>query len=89
MVYYKIYQAIIMGLHEIYDRLARTYYNSWERLVIRNPLKYYFSYARFLVTAQAPKISYYNPFEPEYTKKTVRNNAPIVIGMFTATFLLS
>jgi hypothetical protein len=78
-----------MGLHEFYDGLAKTSQNTYELLTTRNPLKYYLSYAYYLAFAQGPKLSYANNFEPEYTKKTVKFNAPIVLGMFAATWMMA
>lgn len=76
-----------MGLDEVYNKLATSSQNAYERLVKRNPLKYYLNYGKYLVFAEGPKLSYVNPFEPEYTKKSVKMNAPIVIGMFAVTFI--
>ena len=55
----------------------------------RNSATRYLSYARYLITAQGPKLSYVNNYEPEYTRKAVRYNAPIVVSMFVGTFLLA
>ena len=55
----------------------------------RSPFMQYVRYGRYLVIAQSPKLSYVNNFEPEYTKKTVKYNAPIVLSMFAGTLLLS
>ena len=73
----------------MYDTIARQTQNTVDAVKVRNPLRYYFNYGRYLVFAQGPKLSYVNNFEPEYTKKTVRYNAPIVLGMFAVTFILA
>lgn len=78
-----------MSLKKAYSSLANNFHLNADRFIVKNPLKYYFDYGMFLLTAQGPKLSYINNFEPEYTKKQVKHNAPIVLSMFVATFLLS
>ena len=73
----------------MYDTLARQAQNTVDVVKDRNPLRHYFNYGRYLLFAQGPKLSYVNNFEPDYTKKTVRFNAPIVVGMFAVTFILA
>jgi hypothetical protein len=51
-----------MGIHELYEQIAVTSQKIYEALVRKNPMRYYFGYARYLVTAEAPKISYMNPY---------------------------
>ena len=36
-----------------------------------------------------PKISYANPFEPAYTRPTVKYNAPIIAGLVLFTLWAS
>lgn len=76
-----------MGLDEVYNKLATSSQNAYDRFVTRNPLRYYLNYGKYLILAQGPKLSYINTFEPEYTKKSVKMNAPIVLGMFAVTFI--
>lgn len=75
-----------MGLKELYNSFTENGENLRQR-IMKNPLRPYLNYATYLVTAQGPKLSYVNSFEPEYTRKTVKYNAPIVFGMFFVTAL--
>lgn len=77
-----------MGLNEIYEAIATTSQGAIEK-IRRNPLSPYLAYGRYLLFAQGPKLSYVNNYEPEYTRKTIKYNAPIVLSMFAATFVLS
>lgn len=78
-----------MSLKKLYETIATTYTGTRNNLLVKNPLRYYFDYGMFLLSAQAPKLAYINNYEPEYTRKEVKHNAPIVLSMFAATFLLS
>ena len=78
-----------MDTKSAYNCLVNTAENLRQTLFVRNPMRYYFNYALYLATAQGPKLSYVDQFEPEYTRKTVRYNAPIVASMFIATLILS
>ncbi len=78
-----------MSLRSFYNSVATNSEKVYEAVFLRTPFKYYAGYANYLVMNQGPKLSYYNPYEPEYTKKTVKYNAPIVLGMFAATALLA
>jgi hypothetical protein len=49
----------------------------------------YLSYAINTTRTTFPKISYQDPFEPEYTRPTVKHNGPIVIAMIAFTLWAS
>lgn len=52
-----------MGLKELYNSFTENGENLRQR-IIKNPLRPYLNYATYLVTAQGPKLSYVNSFEP-------------------------
>jgi len=78
-----------MTLDNIYNSLAKSTERTYQRLISKNPLRFYLGYAFNQITTLGPRTVYVNRFEPEYTPKTVRYNLPIVLGMFAATWVLS
>lgn len=78
-----------MSIRSFYNSIATNSEKVYEAVFVRTPFRYYAAYASYLVFNQGPKLSYYNPYEPEYTKKTVKYNAPVVLGLFAATALLA
>jgi hypothetical protein len=73
----------------IYNSLAVNAEKAYEKLVTKNPARFYLGYAYDQVTTLGPRTVYVNRFEPEYTPKAVKFNLPIVLGMFAATWALS
>lgn len=68
-----------------YDFIARKGYdmaNCWFR---KNALSQYLSYGFNISKIYFPKVSYQNPFEPEYTKASVKYNWIIVSGLIGVT----
>lgn len=78
-----------MSLKKTYSLIANNAECLRQQLYLQNPLRHYFRYLGYIATAQGPKLSYVNQFEPEYTSNTVRYNAHIVAGMFFTTLIVA
>ena len=81
----ELYKYNIMSL---YNNLSKQFYGAYNKLYASSSIKYYLSYGCYLGFACAPKLSYQNQYEPEYTKNTVKYNAPIVAAMLGTTLYL-
>ena len=72
----------------LYNNVTQQAYNLYKGLYATRGLRYYVNYGIYLGTACLPKITYQNAHEPEYTKATVKYNAPIVAAMFATTLFM-
>jgi hypothetical protein len=68
-----------------YDAIARTSYDLINCWVRRNSFTQYLSYGFNMGKVYFPKISYQNPYEPEYTKASVKYSWVVVSGLIGFT----
>lgn len=69
-----------------YDALTRQCYNLINCGVFNSTPYKYISYGYNITKVYFPKVSYQNPYDPEYTKPSVKYNWIIVSGLIGFTF---
>jgi hypothetical protein len=68
-----------------YDLIARQFYNLYSCGIKNSAGWKYLTYGLNISRVYFPKVSYQNPFEPEYTRASIRYNYLIVTGLIGFT----
>lgn len=68
-----------------YDAIARKSYDLINCGIKNNAAFKYISYGFNITKVYFPKVSYQNPYEPEYTKPSVKYNWIVVSGLIGLT----
>ena len=68
-----------------YDFIARHFYNLYSCGVKNSVAWKYLSYGVNISIVYFPKVSYQHPFEPEYTRASIKYNYLIVCGLIGFT----
>jgi hypothetical protein len=72
---------------KIYEALTKQVYNLYNCGVRNSAALKYLSYGFNITKVYFPKVSYSNPYEPEYTKPATKYNYLIVSGLIGFTLL--
>ena len=75
-------------MNQAYEQIARQVVCLYKNLYQGTAVRQYTSYGMYMMRASLPKLTYYNTYEPQYTKFTVKYNAPIVGAMILTTAIL-